>query len=302
MKGISESTWNHIRKTGEVPHDGRGRPEDLLLTQAILDFVSQKPYLSTDTVALAIGCSRRKVSAVFKAHKLSFLWQRLRYAGIELKELDPDLVKARQNPLHVDGPGALVHIDAKRYGSLKGGLLIVGLTVVDNYSGFTHLHLTPDGRKCAEWTVAALEEFRALFPAPILKVYTDNGSEFVNSRVLAWCENNGIKHRSTKPRHAWSNGKVERTQSMLKREVIIPALCESTFNSIPELADDIDHRMMWYNHVRINGGKVNRGLPPFLVAKNCAGLNEQQREEMLHLLRQTFRTNARSQWEMGATK
>jgi len=300
--GISQRTWSHVRKTGTLPIDRRGRPEDLLLTQAILDFVSQKPYLATDVVAMALGCSRDKVSTVFKQHKLNFLWQRLRFAGIELKELDPDLIKARSNSIMVDGPGALVHIDAKRYGALQGGLLIVGMTVVDNYSGFTHLFLSPDGKKCGEWSVAALEEFRCLFPANILKIYSDNGSEFVNSRVLAWAENLGIKVRTTKPSHAWSNGKAERTQSMLKREVVIPALCDARFNNIAELADDIDHRMHWYNNHRINGGKANQGLPPHLVAANCAGLDNAQREETLYRLRGEWQASARSQWQMGGTK
>jgi len=303
QKGIGRTTWEHIRATGEVPTDRRGRPQNLLLTQAILDFVSQKPYLSTDVVAMALGCSRDKGTAVFREHKLNFFWQRLRFAGIDLKELDPDLVKARGNSLHVDGPGALVHMDAKRYGALEGGKLIVGITIVDNYSSFAHLFLCPDGHKFMEHSVEALNEFRFLFPAPISKLYTDNGSEFKNSAVLGWCESLCIKYRNTQVKHAWSNGKVERCQSMLKREVVIPALCEAKFSSISELADDIDHRMQWWNDRRINGGKINRGLPPRLVVEATAGLlNDEDREEALALTRAEWQTNARSQWQKGATK
>ncbi len=55
--------------------------------------------------------------------------------------------------------------------------------------------------------------------------------------------------------------------------------------------------MHWYNHERINGGRVNQGLPPYLVAHHCRDLNSDQRDETLAWLRKAFKQNNRSQWE-----
>ncbi len=71
-----------------------------------------------------------------------------------------------------------------------------------------------------------------------------------------------------------------------------------TFQRICELQENLDGRLEWYNHARINGGKVNQGLPPYVVAFQCAGLDEDQREARLVELRKWQKQNNRSAWEV----
>jgi len=299
LYSVSQKTWQYARTFGELPPDGRGRPVNTALTDKILETVREHPEYSYIRLAFECGCSEVKVRKVLSENKLNLLWQRLRYAGVDNKELDPDLVNARkkENRIKADGPGALVHIDAKRYGALEGGLVAVAMTVVDNFSGFTWMHFCPDGRKTGENSAAALSHFAEQFPASFRRLYSDNGTEFVNSKVAEWCANNGVTHKTTKVAHAWSNGKAERTQSMLKREVFIPALLEKQYPSIAELQEGINPRLVWYNTERPHFGLNNQGLPPSIVAKECAGLSEAERDEKLAELRKSMRHENRRAWE-----
>jgi len=43
-----------------------------------------------------------------------------------------------------------------------------------------------------------------------LKLYTDQGKPFVNTRARIVCANPGVRLPHAKPCHAWSKGKVER--------------------------------------------------------------------------------------------
>ena len=297
IKNISRRTWEIVRKTGELPQSKRGPKENELLTTAILKLVKQKPFLSLQNVAFQCGCSKDKVTTVFKQYHLNFLWQRLRYADFNLKELDPDLIKARANPLEIDGPGALVHIDAKQYAYLDGGIKILGITVVDNFSAFASIYLCEDGRKTAENSVLALTKFQQQFPCEIKKVYSDNGTEFVNSKVLAWTETQNLAFRQCKPSHPWSNGKAEVTQRTIKREIILPLLVEKRYSSIVDLQKDVDERMDWYNTQRPHFGRVNKGLVPLMVAEACKDKEYIEREEVLFNLRLAMRWKNRAQWE-----
>ena len=104
-RGINRHTWNYISKHGEMPAGKRGPKRNEALSSAILAQVK---------IAFAVGCSDQKVWEILRAHVLRHLWQQLRYAYFELRELDPDLTKVRANPLCVEGPCALIHIDVRR--------------------------------------------------------------------------------------------------------------------------------------------------------------------------------------------
>ena len=46
--------------------------------------------------------------------------------------------------------------------------------------------------KAQTWVVAALEDTGKVPPFPLLRVDSDNGSEFINYHLLAWCEQRKI--------------------------------------------------------------------------------------------------------------
>lgn len=297
---ISRHEWEYIRKHGCVPTETRGRKEDDKLTDQILSLVLLNPEWSQRRLAYEVGCSRGKVESVLDYLKLNLYWQRMKYAGRELHELEPDLQRARKNPLNVNGPGALVHMDAKRYGSLQGGkaakMLIVGCCVVDNFSGFASLRLYEEGSKTGKGSVAGLELFKQLFPAKIRRIYTDNGTEFINQDVTRWTEEIGCDHKTTQKGHPWSDGKAERCQSMFKREIIIPLLA-TPWENLNELQEAIIPKLHWWNWQRPHFGRINRGVVPGLVARDCNGLGEKEREEKLKELRSQIKHKNRQSWE-----
>jgi hypothetical protein len=47
--------------------------------------------------------------------------------------------------------------------------------------------------------VEALEHLRTSMPFPLLGIDTDNGSEFLNERLLAYCEKHGIEFTRSRP-------------------------------------------------------------------------------------------------------
>ena len=69
------------------------------------------------------------------------------------------------------------------------------LTVTDISTGWTENRSVPN--KARKWVIAALEEISLIMPFPLLGVDSDNGSEFINHHLLAWCEKRQITfHRS----------------------------------------------------------------------------------------------------------
>jgi hypothetical protein len=82
-------------------------------------------------------------------------------------------------------PGFLeVDLVAHCGGRLQGGCLYT-ITLTDVSTGWTEcLPLLNRGR---EAVLAALQRARALFPFPILGLDTDNGGEFINEEVAAYC-------------------------------------------------------------------------------------------------------------------
>ena len=187
---------------------------------------------------------------------------------------------------------------------VAGGLLIVGITVGDNSSGFATITLTPDGRKTAAATVQSLTDFYHAFPAVehFRTLYSDNGSAFKNYLVQEWCDGLDIKYRQTKVAPVWSNGKAERLQAIIKREVFIPIILARRDDSIAALHEALDTRMGWYNLQRPHFGHINRGLTPGRVANACAGQGEEERERLMANLRLGTRWKNRAQWEKSRVR
>jgi hypothetical protein len=79
---------------------------------------------------------------------------------------------------------------------LEGNYLYT-LTLTDVATGWTEcLPLLHRGQ---EAVVAALQRARSLFPFPILGIDTDNGAEFINKEVVAFCEREQITFTRGRP-------------------------------------------------------------------------------------------------------
>ena len=60
------------------------------------------------------------------------------------------------------------------------------LTVTDGFTGWTETKAVRN--KAQKWVFAALVDLRGAFPFPVLGIDSDNGSEFINHHLLAYCE------------------------------------------------------------------------------------------------------------------
>lgn len=103
------------------------------------------------------------------------------------------------------------------------------------------------------------------------EVLTDNGPEFSprNSknkdehpfeRMLIEL---GIKHRYTRPYRPQTNGKIERLWRTIEEDL----LCETTFDSVEELKEELLQYIYYYNHHRPHQGLD--GNIPAEFAKSC---------------------------------
>lgn len=83
-------------------------------------------------------------------------------------------------------PGFLEADLVGHHGGYMQGSFLYTLTLTDIATGWTEC--LPLLYKSPEAVRAALQQARALFPFPILGLDTDNGGEFINELLLAYCE------------------------------------------------------------------------------------------------------------------
>lgn len=90
-----------------------------------------------------------------------------------------------------DAVPGFVEIDTVFHdGGIRGGGHAFTLTVTDIATGWTENRSVPD--RNAKCVLAALNEIARTMPFPILGVDSDNGSEFINDDLFAWCQGRQI--------------------------------------------------------------------------------------------------------------
>ena len=97
---------------------------------------------------------------------------------------------------------------------------------------------------------------------------TDNGKEFKGA-FAAGCERFGIRVTRTKPRHAWTNGFVERLQKTILHEHWRIAFRRQYFTGRRMLQASLDRFLRFYNHERTHRGYRLRGRTPATVFKGA---------------------------------
>src|SRR6266850_1893954 len=93
------------------------------------------------------------------------------------------------------------------------------------------------------------------------RVLTDGGPEFKGAFDEA-CRALGLRHTRTKPRHAWTNGFVERLQGTILQEHWRVAFRRRYFTSRTALQRSLEAFMQSYNHERPHQGYRVRGRTP----------------------------------------
>lgn len=170
---------------------------------------------------------------------------------------------------HVEAnePGALLSLDTFYVGKLKGVGKVWQITGCDVASSFAWAQLV-----IGEVTAAAVLAFLRTVVRPtyrqagwrLRRVLTDNGKEF-KGVFAAGCERLQLRVTRTKPRHAWTNGFVERLQKTILHEHWRIAFRRHYFTSRRALQASLARFLQFYNYERTHRGYRLNGRTPATV-------------------------------------
>jgi hypothetical protein len=109
--------------------------------------------------------------------------------------------------LHMDlfGPIAYISIGGSKY----------CLVIVDDYSRFTWVFFLQEKSQTQETLKGFLRRAQKEFGLRIIKIRSDNGTEFKNSQIEGFLDEEGIKHEFSSPYTPQQNGVVERKNRTL---------------------------------------------------------------------------------------
>jgi transposase InsO family protein len=190
----------------------------------------------------------------------------LQTAGLLTERTRQQLWRARHGRTrHVEArePGELVCLDTFYIGQLKGVGKVWQITACDAACSYGVAWLLP------AHTAEAAAHFLRTILVPhyrragwqLRRVLTDGGPEF-HGAFDAACRQLGLRHTRTKPRHAWTNGFVERLQGTILQEHWRVAFRRRYFTSRTALQRSLDAFLRFYNHERPHHGYRLRGQTP----------------------------------------
>ena len=291
--GISRSLYYQLRERflrygpdGLHPKRRRGRPgrppqlaatserQVLALSLAWPSWGPQQ--LSAQLARQGIAVARNTVYRVLRRRGLARRQQRFvaleghsaKRAGLLTERTRRAIAKARPLPTerHVEAKavGELVCLDCFYVGNLKGVGKVWQITACDAASSYGLAQLFVGDPNAA---VAAgflrdrvVPEFqRAGFP--LQRVLTDRGSEF-KADFARTCRNLRIRHTRTKPRHAFTNGFVERLQQTILHDHWRIEFRRRYFTRLAQLEHSLQSYLRFYNFERAHHGYRTQGRSP----------------------------------------
>ena len=175
--------------------------------------------------------------------------------------------RRRGRPVVAAQPGELCALGTFYVGKLKGVGKVWQLTACDCASSYGWARVVVGEVTAAVMAAFLVDIVRSGYRAagwPLRRVLTDNGKEFKASFVTT-CAARQIRHTRTKPRHAWTNGFVERLQGTLLHEHWRIAFRRHYFTSRWQLQQSLDRFLRFYNHERPHRGCRLRGRTPATV-------------------------------------
>ena len=117
-----------------------------------------------------------------------------------------------------DTPG-FVEIDLVGHeGGVSRGDFWSTLTVTDIALGWTENATVKN--KAQRWVLEAMAGIAAGFPFPIRGIDSDNGSEFINAHLLAYCDTNKITFTRSRPSNSNDGAHVEQKNWVVVRQVV----------------------------------------------------------------------------------
>jgi transposase InsO family protein len=209
----------------------------------------------------------RRVGLATRRARLTVLEQQAaRTAGLLTERTRQRLWRARYGRTrHVEAqePGELVCLDTFYIGRLKGVGKVWQITACDAATSYGLAGLLPahDAAAAATFLREVVVPHYRRAGWRVRRVLTDGGPEFQGAFDAA-CRQLGLRHTRTKPRHAWTNGFVERLQGTILQEHWRVVFRRRYCTTRAALQRTLDGFMRYYNTQRPHQGYRVRGRTP----------------------------------------
>ena len=201
-----------------------------------------------------------------------------RSAGLLTNRTRQSLARRKTRHVQAEVPGELVCMDTFYIGNLKGVGKMWQLTACDAASSYGMAKVVSANNAAEAATflrdVVVPEVEKAGWK--LCRVLTDGGSEF-KAAFDEMCRELNIKHTRTKPRHAWTNGFVERLQGTILHEHWRIAFRRRYFRRRFQLQTSLDSFLHFYNFDRPHQGYRTKGRTPSEIF--WGAVREQRHEE-----------------------
>ncbi|MFH1612820.1 MAG: IS481 family transposase [bacterium] len=181
---------------------------------------------------------------------------------VTFDELQRDKEKSKTNHIEANYPGQLVSEDTFYIGYLKGIGRIYHQVACDCFSSFGLAKIYTNKTVNTSCDFVKNHLAKKFDTVKIERILTDCGTEYTtwhkeaipNHEFEKMCKKLGIKHTTTKVRHPWTNGYVERLNETILNEFYSLAFRKKRYESIEKLQDDLDGFMDYYNYRRTHQG------------------------------------------------
>ena len=151
----------------------------------------EKPFRLTEREKeLLLSASPSTIDRVLKADKKKLALKGK--SGTKPGKLLKKQIPVRTYYADADKKPGFFEIDTVHHcGTSDSGEFCLTLTATDVYSGWVELR--PTLNKAHKWVFEALLDIRSSLPFPLTGIDSDNGSEFINSALLKWCQDERVQ-------------------------------------------------------------------------------------------------------------
>ena len=167
-------------------------------------------------------------------------------------------------------------------GPIKGVGRIYQQTCIDNYSrvAFAKLYDGKHAITSADMLNDKVLPFFEEQQIPLLRILTDRGTEYkglLDSHPFEmYLQLEGIEHSKTQVRHPQSNGICERLHRTMQDEFYAVTFRKKIYTTLPELQQDLDEWIAYYNNERPHSGRYCYGKTPMQTFNESITLAKQK--------------------------
>jgi hypothetical protein len=121
-------------------------------------------------------------------------------------------------PFNEREPGFFETDTVHNCGDHDSGEYNLTLTATDVYSGWVELRALLN--KAHKWVLESWTDIADTLPFPLLGIDSDNGGEFINKDLIAWCKGRAVQFTRSRPYKKNDNCHVEQKNNACVREYV----------------------------------------------------------------------------------